>query len=188
VGQLDGTVALYPAEGRPEVVVSGVAGGVAHVAVAPGGQTLAAANFRGEVVLWDRALGQRAVALPGGVHPLSRLEFTGDGRSLLACSPHAPARLIHLETGRSDAVVAGLDASGAAVTLSRDGRTLAITRTGGVIILWDLAAGRKHAEFRGHSGKVWALAFSPDGRTLASGGDDGLVRLWDVAAAPDPVQ
>jgi WD40 repeat protein len=182
VGQADGRVILYSATGHQTADLGKVPAPVAIVVFAPDGWTLAVADVRGTVAVWDVASGRQTACFPHVSHPLNDLVFAPDGTRLVATSATLPCPLLFdLATGREQVVVLGAADLHGAVAFAPDGRTLAMSRGDGAVVLWDQDGQRSRGGIRGrHRGLVWALAFSPDGRRLASGGDDMTVRLWDV--------
>jgi WD40 repeat protein len=146
----------------------------------------------GTVQLWDvktgRALGQPMTA----EKTLYGMEFSPDGRRLVAGYSDGGVRLWNVDTAQPDGPVMTTSNPFAIVALafSRDGKVIAATHENGVIDLWD-ANTRKplpNSPLLGHSGVVFGVAFGV-GDQLATGGTDASLRLWDTstgkpAAAP----
>jgi WD40 repeat protein len=184
VGQRDGSVVLLTPSGRRVVVWPRPLDRVTHVAFAPDGRSVAAADVNGAVAVWDRATGQRQAFFPANHNRVFHLTFAPGGRTLVAPSLYRPnLRLLNLETGREQAVDFRTSDRGRTLAFAPDGQTLATAGENGSIELRDTVRGPVRAVLKGHRGLVCALAFSPDGRRLASGGHDQAVRLWDVPAA-----
>ena len=183
VGQRDGSVVLFTSSGRREAAWPKPLDRVAHVAFAPDGRSVAAADFNGAVAVWDRATGQRQAFFPVNHNRVLLLAFAPGGRTLVAPLLYGPSlRLLDLETGREQAVDLPTSEMGRTLAFAPDGQTLAMAREDGSIELRDTIGGPVRAVLKGHRGLVLALAFSPDGRRRASGGNDQAVRLWDVPA------
>jgi WD40 repeat protein len=188
---------------------------VEALAFSPDGRTLASGSGtsripcgegtgrlpRGEVKLWDLAVGELRAELHDTAQPafsggVRALAFSPDGRTL-AVSHGERTLLWEVRTRQARASLLPPAAPGGlrpyavtAAAFSPDGRALALAygfndrgtaREGGVE-LWDLASGKLRATFREHAGPVEALAFARDSRLLASAG--GEVRLWDLRAPP----
>jgi WD40 repeat protein len=153
----------------------------------------------GDVLVWDVARGQEAVALRGGhlrsaQHPedgaASCAAFSPDGRFLASGSRDATVRLWRLRDGQNVNVLAGHEGRVRSVAFSPDGRWLASGGLDHTIRLWELVgagdqlSARPVAVLRGHTGPVRSIAFSPDGTRLASTGTDLTVRLWNITGSP----
>jgi len=142
--------------------------GVASVAFAPDGKTLAAGVGDRTIRLFDPATGQER--LPRLGHEI-------------ALPPRQQGARLHKGYDRAWAA--------ACMAFSPDGKMLA-SGTEGIgwfaraadvppIRLWDLASAQKIRAFRGHPIGCISLAFTPDGKTLASSGFEPVARTWDVA-------
>jgi WD40 repeat protein/serine/threonine protein kinase len=177
----------------PYTTVTGHAGAVESLAVAPDGAHFATGGADGAVVLWnwDGAAATQAAQLDAHSGAALALAYSPDG-ALLA-------------SGGLDGQVAIWDAAAVerrqtftshsmqvnTLAWSPDGRYLASGAHDGVIIVWDLAAapGEEAILYRPlQVGPVTALAFRPDG-VLAAATDDfaGTIRVyqWDFAAEPE---
>ncbi|MEV0196024.1 AAA family ATPase [Nonomuraea sp. NPDC050691] len=157
----------------------------AAVALSSDGRTLAT-GAPGEknpaIQLWDVAT-QRPLGPPlvprGTRRAVYRLEFTPDGRMLLASHPDG-LRLWDV-AGRREAAHDGT-LKGVA-RISRDGR-FAVVDQDQAIAFWDIARRREtgpRIRVPGHTDVITAMAISPDGATVATTGFDNRVRLFDVA-------
>jgi RNA polymerase sigma factor (sigma-70 family) len=158
------------------------------LAVAPDGNTVAAANSERKIRLWDlkarKAAGEIAVASSW----VRDLAFSPDGKTLAWCgtspSPTQPSEGIRLwdrETGKLRLHLPGHRAGRCyGLSFSRDGRRLASSGYDNAVKVWDTGTGKELQSFAGHSDTPWSVAFAPDGLSVASGSADGSVRLWDV--------
>jgi len=166
---MSGSIRLYEVEGGTEVRQIAISGfGVASVAFAPDGKTLAAGVGDRTVRLYDLVTGQER---------LPRLGREG------ALPPRKKGENLHK----------GYDKAWAAACLafSPDGSLLASGVEGigwfnhvadvPPITLWDIAAAQEVRKFAGHPVGTISLSFSPDGKTLASSGFEPEARIWDVA-------
>lgn len=126
---------------------------VNSLAFAPDGQTLAGADYRGDLYLWDvpRRTLRLSLKHGEGQHRITGLAFAPDSRTLAGT-----------------AGVLGRSESGA------------VDRLQPQVVFWDAATGEQRTILTAPPGSLVSLVFSPDGKTLATGGV-GVVLLWDVA-------
>jgi serine/threonine protein kinase/sugar lactone lactonase YvrE len=177
---------------------------VESVAFSPDGSTLAAADWNGDVYLWNLASqSTTATLVTPGSGWLSSVVFSPNGTLVAAGDNDGSAYVWNAATG---ALVATLADPGKgshsveSVAFSPDGKTLATGDGNGDAYLWNVATGAHIATLadptaNAGSGSygVNSVAFSPDGKTLATGDcDDDTTYLWNVAtrtrvaALPDP--
>ena len=176
-----------------ERTLSGHKDWVLGLALSKDGNTLVSGDDKGEVIVWDRATGNKRAQwkVKGWVWALA---LSPDGFSLCV------SERVHLvfDSGRH----AGLktwDLKGqvkqdfgklmvkempvAAAAFSPDGKMLAVGRGGetdsGKVTLLDLADGKKLRELTpGHYSGLTDIAFHPDGKHLFTSGRDTVVRVW----------
>jgi WD40 repeat protein/serine/threonine protein kinase len=194
----DGTVKVWDAQAlekdpalKPLLTFQGHDGYVRHVAFSPDGQRLAAACGRwrdsGKVQVWDATTGALVFAVPAFVSSLKCLDFSPDGRRLVAVGrdPDSAVKVWDARTGQELLTLRGHTHAVVSVAFSPDGRHIA-SATGKEdlaepeLLLWDAQTGRETHRLRGHTSGVACVAFSPDGRRLASASQDHTVKLWDV--------
>jgi WD40 repeat protein len=181
--------------------------GVARLALAPDGKTIAAVEnwkegdkgaYKGGVTLWDVASGKAHACLadetPGA------LAISPDGKVLARPAYVLKDRQIAAVSVRRRDLTKQQDLPELPNTASKsplnclaysaDGRTLAGADYAGNIILWDTASAKVRLTLKQEDRRrVRALAFTPDGKTLAAAVGDrpgrdhepGLIVLWDAA-------
>ena len=153
------------------------------VVFSPDGKTLASADRRGTIRLWDAATGRpRGEPLIGHAGWICSVVYSPDGQTLASMGRDETIRLWDAATGqpRGEPLIghAGWICS---VVFSPDGKTLASASEDKTIRLWDAATGRLRGEpLTGHTDEICSVMYSPDGQTLASRGWDETIRLWDA--------
>jgi WD40 repeat protein len=180
--------------------------GVARLALAPDGKTIAASEswkegekgaYKHCVTLWDVAGGKALGGLAD--ESTTALVFSPDG-SILARSVYVikDNQIAAVEVRRRDLTkeqdLPALPSPAGksllnCLAFSPDGRTLAGADHEGNIILWDTASAKVRTTMKQEDRRrVSALAFAPDGKTLAAAVGDrpgrdrepGLIVLWDA--------
>jgi WD40 repeat protein len=140
------------------------------------GDLLAVSGHRGEVAILElpgfRWRWSREVPGPG----VSRLEFTGSGRELVATGAAGFIGLLKVSDGSLQSSFTAPQRVCAAI--SPDGATLASGCLDRALRVYDTNGGTESACLQGHDGSVQAVAFSPDGRTLAAGTSNGSITFW----------
>ena len=157
-------------------------GGVAALAFAPHGGSLAVGTMSGKLTLLDPRRGTVAQRMSGGLDGVSAITISADGRSMATLSVAAGVQLWTLRGGR----VVGkprlyLPLYGVrGVSLSADGRRLAMASEVGIEVI-DTATLARPVRLSGSQTVNYLVQFSPDGRFIVGGSEHGWVRVWSAA-------
>jgi WD40 repeat protein len=153
------------------------------LALAPGGQRLAASSFDSSswqdptIKVWD---GESDTPKTFAEFAALCLEFSPDGQLLIAAGgTWRQGRVAFFDvtsgTRKHDDLLLPSFAYG--TVLDPEGRVLAIAHADSNVILWDLTQQKTLYKIR-LAMPVVTLAFSPDAQTIAIGGWDNTVTLW----------
>jgi RNA polymerase sigma factor (sigma-70 family) len=159
---------------------------VSHLAFAPDGKLLAAAERSGTVRFCQIPSGRPGAvwqrAPTGGEWFCNGLQFSPAGRFLCVSDYPKQIRVVQVASGKL--LWKGKCSYGEA--FSPDGATLLVAApTGPYLTMLDASTGKKRSKVRPNTnipdglGVMYALAFSPDGRRLAVAFDGGSLMLCD---------
>ncbi|WP_143175465.1 WD40 repeat domain-containing protein [Cryptosporangium aurantiacum] len=161
------------------------------------GDLFATANVDGTITLWKVGRKARLArfdstnGMPAsGPAEMRSLEFSRDGRRLVAAGMRGSIEVWNLDTGRLATRPFGAGRMGVvnSVTLSPDRQTVASASADGTVRLWNANNGQQLGdpidatpEGAAYRVAVNAVKFSPNGKMLATLSDDGSVSFWNVA-------
>jgi len=106
------------------------------------------------------------------------LDFSADGRYMLAVSADDTVRMWETTTGR--AVWALPQANTARAFFVLDDSQVALVTRNGEVQLYRTENQAAVGDFRGHSAAIGPAAVSSDGRLMALGAEDGTVAVWNL--------
>lgn len=148
------------------------------LAYSPDGKWLAIGHSQPSVSLIDLQTRTLKHTFGGFSSLLRWVDFTADGKSLLAYDGTGTVTVFDPEQGRElRKFTAG--SSQALPSISPDGKTV-ITSSGNVVDAWNIETGEPVHPFEGHRSFVTHVAVSPDGQLACTFGQDYSLRLWDV--------
>jgi WD40 repeat protein len=124
-----------------------------------------------------RNLRTKAVLRAGG--PVTDVEFSPDGRLLLAASSDGKARLYRASDGKALRVF-DHGAPVVAAVFSPDGHTVATAGDDGIARVWRTQTGAQLYRLR-HDGPVTSVTYSRDGTMIATTSLDLTARIWNAA-------
>ncbi|MGN7752963.1 toll/interleukin-1 receptor domain-containing protein [Sinorhizobium sp. 22678] len=195
VGADGGMLQLYSLEDAPEVKtlrppdrMPGDASFTPAVAFSPTESLVATTSYDRSIRLWNLETGRAVDKIGGDYTRQHALQFTADGRHLMAGSEDGVIRTIDVRTQAVETVRVINDQPVHLLTRSQDGTRLAFaTRDSGddirsitTVTVWNKATGKAEAKLQGHRRELLALAFHPRLPLLASASYDTTARLWDL--------
>jgi WD40 repeat protein len=148
---------------------------VRSLAFAPDGETLASADARGRVVLWNIAASadDRMRAVLREDRRLAVARLTPDGKTIATGGNDKAVVLWDVTAGTRQAVLVGHTAPVTAVVFSRNGRALASASRADVI-MWDVPARKRLNTFEGSA----PIDLASSGNRLATTLDERTVAIW----------
>jgi WD40 repeat protein len=179
--------------GRAEGVLAGKRSvGVAALAFAPDGRTLAVGYAGGSMALWDPHAGKELLALAGHRRGVMALCYAPDGKTLASGGPDGDVRLWDVATGHERATFLGHDSAVTCLAFAPDGKTFASGSVDQTMRLWNAAARPGPALLpSAPTGQGPLLlspellfALTPDGKILLLARQN-RVEMWDPATGTE---
>jgi WD40 repeat protein len=171
---------------RKTAELTGHAGAVTAVAVAPDG-TLVSAGWDQTARVWDLAAGRPAAVLRGHQGAVHAVRFGPDGRTLATAGADGAVGVWDPAAGRPARMIRGHTGPVYDVAFRPDGRRVASAGGDSTVRVWDPDEDQEAAALRGHTGPVTGLAFAADGRLTTAGpgggppgGERSEVITWDL--------
>jgi WD40 repeat protein len=151
------------------------------VAFSPDGKRFAWAGMDSVVSVHDvTANFKLQTTLSGALGRTSCLQFSPDGRMVVAGASNGPARMWKAETGQLSMTIHGHSSGVRDIGFSPDGSQLATVGADRRVIVWDVLDYQEVASMIDYSPtQLNAAAFSPDARGLVSATRSSF-RYWDV--------
>jgi len=170
-------------------------GGRAPFAFSPDSKVVAALHA-GKICLWDAATGQQVKEVADSLKPCATLQFSPDGKRLIACKPddsnaRGPGRMLMWDLASGTKMDLPVDLP-VDFLFSKSGDTLVIAdRADSNLLICDGVTGKKKnvikvAKASRHlTGTAWPFDISPDGKTLVVADAPGQVRRFEIATAKE---
>ena len=170
------------------------------VVISPDDSTVACADHRGVISLYDATTGRvrsrievsglGRIADGEGRSPVLALAYASEGRTLVSGSADGVVRLWDAIDGHLQAQLAGHTAAVTHLSIGSKGRILGSASLDGTAKIWDRAEGRCLKTFSKPGSRIHALALSPDEQILALslGAYRGKLHgeVFLVGLGPDP--
>ena len=149
------------------------------------GTTVENSRDKNKIKLWDTHTGILKSILeqnPRGLtDPISVVQFSWDGTTLVSGSERGILRVWDLKTGQNMKTLDKIEnGEGFLLPFSPDRTTFVSAENDGVIRLWDTRTEKTRMLITGHTGAVSSMAFSPDSKLLACGSQTGKTYLWEM--------
>jgi len=150
------------------------------IAFSPDGRTIAAAEGRSAIALYNMEGGARRALLRGHLGQVRCVTYSPDGRLIASAGNDASVRLWDATTGEQRAMLEGHTDDVFGLAFSHDGTMLASGGRGKPLKLWDVESRQCLATLTGRASMVFAVLFSHDDERLFSCGADGMLGVWDL--------
>jgi len=143
----------------------------------PDGRKIAVVSD-GVVSIWDLSSGTRLFRL-GGLHvDESLVDWSPNGKKIVATQENRLARIFDGDTGQVLVTLRGHDSDVVTASFSPDGGSVLTASNDGTARLWDAETGQSLSVLRGHKSYVHYAAFSPDGRKIVTVSSDETARQY----------
>lgn len=139
-----------------------------------------ATDLKGDLALWDVEKGQVVKCLSGLTNWAMSLEFSYDGRFLIASTIDDGAVVWEIESGKQRTFQATNRATVTRATLSSDNRFLITGHRDGQACVWDFQSGSLLRKMVCHGDELTAAIFTSDAkRIITASKGDARFRIWD---------
>ena len=151
-----------------------------RAAFSPDGKTLATANWRGLIQLWNLDDQKPFKSFPSA--SIISMAFSPDGSALAWGTDQGVLGLWELTNDRPTNL---FQPAGKVfgVAFSPDSQILATANENHTIALWNVAHYQMVRSLTGQGRQVFAVAFSPDGKSMASGSLDDTIMVWNPSGS-----
>jgi WD40 repeat protein len=160
--------------------------GIAHIAVAPDGVTVAGSIGPGGVGLWNAVLGEKVgQSLPHEGQEVVNLQFSPDGQLLATADGGGTVRLWKIGDGHllwRRQVFSAEDNQGdtGRLEFAPDGQALVVTHLGTDISILDVRTGSHVAEPISSANRLLSAGWTDAPGHLLTVAGDGVARLWGI--------
>ena len=162
-----------------------------RIAFSPDGKVLASTavfNMRRtneKITLWNTNTGEPQAILAEdeqrSTYPISTVQFSADGKTLISGSRDGTLHKWNLVTGKNVKPFGKAEyGKYHLLPFIPDSTTLARITTDKTIQLFDIETGDILLTLTGYLGSINSLALSADGTTLATAPDNQMIQLWDM--------
>jgi WD40 repeat protein len=132
----------------------------------------------GLIVVWDFATGKELHRLLSPSHPLTRVTFAPDGKTLLSGGLDGKLYLWDVASGKIRTSWVAHAAMIRVIAFLPDGKTILSGGYDKTVKAWDVATLKELYKCEGHDVWVQGLAVAKNGEWFLSGADD--IRKWDA--------
>ena len=169
------------ATGKPVADLQGEHGSptVLSLAIHPVSGTLASADEKGNIKLWNLNSLTQAGALYGHTSAVRSIVFSPDGSALASGGDDQNIYLWDVQKRAMTATLSGHSAPVTGLAFSPCGHALASGSKDKTVKLWDIAPTEEEFVLRGFDHTMTTVTFSPDGAMLAAGGYSD-VGFWNA--------
>ena len=175
-------VRLWDVQTGDEIRRFGEFVGVYRATFSPDGNYVLTSGSSGDGTarLWETSTGQMFREYPTAPGDTGSVDFSPDGKYVIADGGDSSLRLWDMKTGKELRQFIGHTSAIFTAVFSPGGKYIATASADGTVRLWDVQTGQELRRFTGHAAGVENVTFSPDGKHIITGSDDGTARLWDV--------
>ena len=149
------------------------------LAYSPDGQLALSGDNSGVLRVWNVSSGQRSTLETGGNQPINSLEFSADGKKIIAAVGWAVV-IWDAASGKAIQTFKDHHQRVLAASLSPDGSLALSGGSDDTVRLWNAATGEEIWAIEGHEDGIQGVAFSADGAFAISAAGDKTIKIWDI--------